>query len=742
MLFGTYYIITACVFFYVYDVFLKTNQIKWTKYFIYSCFFLVIDMIYLSQNTNGDPSFVLFISGRYFLYPVFYFKLKDKSLDRIMITLILLSESIIFWFYRNHYFLFNVLIFFVYTIICKTIDLIHYKTNTFYFIFLGSNLLIIIIYELMFGLVLLREKILILVVSFLVSVFIEHKKTPIQIKEKSLLLEDSKSTQFKFDLILNIYSDIALFEYDKTENVIWTNKEFCQLFELSQRYHFKADDFIMNMKQNIYLLDNKISIFEVGKFETKILTKTFKQKWIRYEANNYNNKIIGAIIDITTEKEKEMSMETALKIDELTGFYSRYEYKNQINKIINNLSIRENLNFYLIDLDNFRSINERYGHNIGDDILKEFSNRLIRINNGNMLFVRIAGDEFGIIEYSLNENDIMCKNTWEKINSVLLNPIILDEIPFELSCSCGVVFYKKHALSRNQLIEFADFALSKAKKKGKESLYIFDINEYNELKNNIKKVKSLDNILKTKNLFHVFQPIVCAKTGEIEGYEALMRVCDNPLFINIQNLFETAYIHKRSEELEKVSVEKLFNDLSMKDHPNKKLFINYGTNFCEINNIEKKQEINMDIVYELTEYSKLNKVNLEKFKKLIKITGESIAIDDFGSGYSNEISLLEVQPDFIKIDIELIRDIDKDLRKKTLVKNIVQYAHMLNIKIVAEGVETSEELKCLINLDVDFLQGYYLGRPAAQFFDITDDIKKEIIFNQKQNENKEGKEEI
>ena len=154
-----------------------------------------------------------------------------------------------------------------------------------------------------------------------------------------------------------------------------------------------------------------------------------------------------------------------------------------------------------------------------------------------------------------------------------------------------------------------------------------------------------------------------------------------------------------------------------------------GTGLTE-QEVEQFYEMFVDyvknMVIEITETEQNDEYTIGFKHKIAKRTSASIAIDDYGSGYNSELSLLFFRPDIVKVDMEIIRGIDKDENRAALLKNLISYARHRNIKVLAEGVETKEELRAVVNFGVDYLQGYYLSRPDSLPKDLTDKQKLEI----------------
>ena len=219
---------------------------------------------------------------------------------------------------------------------------------------------------------------------------------------------------------------------------------------------------------------------------------------------------------------------------------------------------------------------------------------------------------------------------------------------------------------------------------------------------------------------YYYQPIVSAVNGKVRALEALMHI-DMPMLKSPEDVIRLAKEEKCLHELERLTFfqsaegycrlrengdvrgdELLFVNsiasVSMTDEESREFNQQYG-------------ELKPQMVLEITEQESLNMDALEK-KNMSGFLG-AIALDDYGSGYNSEKSLLAISPQYIKVDKDIIRDIDTDPDKRQIVANIVDYAHQRGMYIVAEGVETPEELKAVLELGADLLQGYYLARPEA-----------------------------
>lgn len=246
----------------------------------------------------------------------------------------------------------------------------------------------------------------------------------------------------------------------------------------------------------------------------------------------------------------------------------------------------------------------------------------------------------------------------------------------------------------------------------------------------------LIQILRDKSIRTVFQPIVDIKNAKILGYEALSRGPKGSILEMPDQMFEAARNYDMVWDLEL-----LCRSLAIKRaclmQLDKNLFLNVDPliirdpKFKEgiTSEIIKANQLDpSDIIFEITEKTAVEDYRAfkEALNHYIK-QGYKIAIDDTGAGYSGMLLITETKPQFIKLDMELVRDIDKDSFKQAMCKNLIGLSNITNMKLIAEGVENINELRTLVSLGVEYVQGYYLGRPSEQLHDISDEIKGYII---------------
>ena len=378
-----------------------------------------------------------------------------------------------------------------------------------------------------------------------------------------------------------------------------------------------------------------------------------------------------------------------------------------------------------IDVENLKGVNETYGHDEGDRMLERLAAILTVSASEGDLCVRVTGDEFFIagildsedefddvpknLEYQIQaynssaERDYSINLHMARVTAPLTSAEVIANLPYEAEYQRSM---KKRNDQKMQRSQKANGAVSAADE---------------EERNNVIRIIN-------ENLFnYVFQPIIDARTGEIFAYEALMR-SGGKYKISPLTILNHAEDIGRLGDIERLT---LFNTLEIyKKHRDlfgkKKLFINCIPAFI-LSDADFEQlyslygDIMDQVVLEFTEQTEMSPAQLAVLLKRSKRTNYQIAIDDYGTGYSNISSLLNFMPNYVKVDRSLISNIHTDRRKRHFTKNIIDYAHDNNFLVLAEGVEKPEEMAAVIAMDFDLIQGYYTACPAK-------DIVPEIPF--------------
>ncbi len=304
----------------------------------------------------------------------------------------------------------------------------------------------------------------------------------------------------------------------------------------------------------------------------------------------------------------------------------------------------------------------------------------------------------------------------------------------KLSLSIGCSSYPNEATDFNMLVNYSEFALYEARTDRRHVINWFSEENYIREKDAYKNAQIFNRMITENLVTYYVQPIVETTNGNIVAYEALMRGVGD-VKMEPKQILSIASSQNNLYAVEKLTFFNTMKLLSENQHvfENKKLFINSMSDF--LLNEEDFNELYLTYgellektVIEIVEDGESTADSIETLKKRLNFTHAQLAIDDYGTGYSNSANLLKYRPDYVKIDHSLISDIHNDLKKQQLVTQIIEFCRDNQLQSVAVGVETSQEMKTVIRLGVDLIQGYYTSKPKPLFLDsISKDIKDEIV---------------
>lgn len=422
----------------------------------------------------------------------------------------------------------------------------------------------------------------------------------------------------------------------------------------------------------------------------------------------------------------------ASNIDELTGLQNRNGYKEHIEKLIRDEPDKYGALIFC-DIDNLKFVNDCYGHNNGDRYIQSVADSLKGFSKYNSVLARPSGDEFVIYIHGFNNKEevqmAVESGIKEARNSYFMTTLHVEE---KVRFSTGGSIYPTDSTNVEELLKYSDYAMFKMKKSSKGELAFYDKNTFDKSTYLISNRGYLDEFLEKELVDFAMQPIVDTKTFEIYGYEALMRpqldIIGTPYLI-LQLAKEESKLDKLERLVLKKVLEKINSNIDILG--NYKIFINsISSQVLEPWELEEyiKQYpyLFKNIVFEVTEQEYADEKFLKRKAEVLRKYGALIALDDYGSGYSNELSLLSQSYDIIKIDMKLIRSIDTDVKRQELVASILKVSKINNYKVVAEGVETIEEVKTLKALGVHYLQGYFFGKPDLQIKGINEEAIQKL----------------
>ncbi|WP_164940905.1 putative bifunctional diguanylate cyclase/phosphodiesterase [Bradyrhizobium zhanjiangense] len=432
--------------------------------------------------------------------------------------------------------------------------------------------------------------------------------------------------------------------------------------------------------------------------------------------------LISASSDITEQKNFEDQLFRSAYFDELTGLPSRRVIEHRANGLLARDS-DERFALAFLDVDNFKHINDYYGHAVGDALLVELSKRLGRDLRDSDMLSRISGDEFLLLLSPIQSQEEVAEFMQSTLQR-LTAPFFIDHSEIFASTSVGISLYPDHGSSFETLRQNADIAMYRIKNDGKGSAAFFDSSMEREALARMKVEQSLRLAILEKRFCCAFQSKVDIRTQAVKGIEALVRLRDDEGVIQAPGSF----INLASElglidELTHLVLAEIVKSIDLINET-------FGAEATISINVAAKQAGNPEFMrsfaqalddtgfpqrfmIELTEDAFVAKNHfqdeiLPMFRKL----GVGISIDDFGTGYSSLSALADITADEIKIDRSFITDIHKRPRSQGILRAIESLSEALGMTVIAEGLESYEELAYLqAATKIRYAQGYYFSRP-------------------------------
>jgi diguanylate cyclase (GGDEF)-like protein/PAS domain S-box-containing protein len=452
---------------------------------------------------------------------------------------------------------------------------------------------------------------------------------------------------------------------------------------------------------------------------------------------NENGEVIGVIgfsQDITQKKEIEKKLQKQTELlnhqayhDHLTNLPNRMLFDDRLIQSIANAK-RHNESFALlfIDLDNFKEINDTLGHHIGDKVLQLVSKKLstcVRVEDS---LSRLGGDEFTIILQNI-KMPTAAADVAQKLIDIINKKLMINNYEIYLSASIGISIYPKDSSDKNDMIKFADSAMYKAKENGKNNYQFYSATMTTIAFEKVTLQNSMRTAIINQEFVVYYQPQINAKKGVITGMEALVR-WQHP---SIGLIAPIKFIPLAEESGFIVHLDNYVMKQAMIDFVSwYKMGLNPGILSL---NLSIKQLANNDFIHYLTTTSKETGFNLNWLEfeitetqmmqdplasieklNIISDMGIEIAIDDFGTGYSSLAYLKRLPVDKLKIDKSFVDGLPEDEEDCAISKAVIALAKSLNLKIIAEGVESIEQQEFLLQNGCDHIQGYYHSKPLPK----------------------------
>ena len=443
--------------------------------------------------------------------------------------------------------------------------------------------------------------------------------------------------------------------------------------------------------------------------------------------------------DITQQKFMEEKISYLAYYDALTGLPNRHLFVERLKQGLARTDFHKRFVAVLvIDIDRFKFINDTFGLDVGDNVLKEVAGRLSGSVREGDTVARLESDEFGIVLIDVAESEDIIPLV-EKIMDNVSQPMKLDSEEIVLTLSIGVSIYPNDGKDAHELMKNADLAFSKAKQQGRKNYQFFTSDMNVKASEFILMEKHLFKALKNEEFVLYYQPYFEINTKTVLGMEALIRLKSEELGLVSPGRFipvleETGMIKEVGEWIFKSACGQIKN-WQNKGYPVFPVSVNVSSvqfrhkDLPEmVERIIKEFSLNPRLLtLEITESTFMQDIEFtNSVLKKLKERGISISIDDFGTGYSSLSYLKRFPVDNLKIDISFIRDIATDQDTASIVTAIIAMAHTLNLKTIAEGVETEEQWKFLRLLRCDMAQGYYFSKPLP-----AEEVEKYFRFENK-----------
>lgn len=409
--------------------------------------------------------------------------------------------------------------------------------------------------------------------------------------------------------------------------------------------------------------------------------------------------------------------------DTLTGLSNRQALLEYLNEATQDIS--QSWHLIYLDLDNFKFINDSRGHGIGDQILRILGHRLMTANSGYQFVSRLGGDEFVVIVKAADRLGEL-HEALEGLMKAIERVIHLDELTFYMSCSMGIASFPTDGTDGDNLLRKADMAMYQAKQGGRNKYECYNQGIETALTEKMRIQTQIRTALKNGEFFVVFQPQCHLEDGSLMGVEALSRwQTASGSFIAPDQFIPIAEEQGLIRALGKQVYHESFKmALRWQAQKQEALHVSINVSVQELNEPDYAAELLEAIAYyglstqqvavEITESILIDARGQAILQlEVLRNAGVEIQLDDFGTGYSSLNYLLQLPLDTIKIDRGFIKDILDNKYYEEMAKSIIDMAHRINLKVIAEGVECEAQLQALKAMGCDAIQGYYYAKPLT-----------------------------
>jgi diguanylate cyclase (GGDEF)-like protein len=451
-------------------------------------------------------------------------------------------------------------------------------------------------------------------------------------------------------------------------------------------------------------------------------------RWLRINAHALPDGmgIVSSTVDVTQLVEREHRLQHQAHYDALTGLPNRVLLADRMKlSLAHARRTGDMLAVCLMDLDGFKPVNDSLGHKAGDYLLQEMARRLEEVIRADDTAARLGGDEFALLLGNLKSAQ-QAEHALQRVLDAVATPCMIEGKPVRVTASIGVTLFPGDAGEADQLLRHADQAMYKAKEAGKGRFHMFNPAVESRLRANQGLLKRIEEALDKGQFALYYQPKVDCRNGSVVGMEALIRWQHPVLGLRAPGEFLPLIEHDDiivrlgewviAESLRQMAVWResgIHVGVSVNVSARQFLRGGFGDRLADmlahhLPGLERKLELELVETAALEDVNAVRKV-MEHYQKL----GMSFALDDFGTGYSSLVHLKRLAVDVLKIDQTFVRDMLDDPGDLAIVQGVIGLASAFGQKVVAEGVESIEQILLLLELGCDVMQGYGIARPMA-----------------------------
>ncbi len=419
-------------------------------------------------------------------------------------------------------------------------------------------------------------------------------------------------------------------------------------------------------------------------------------------------------------RENEKKLDLMAHTDSLTSLPNRRAFNQAIKDYIEQ---KNKFAVAFIDIDNFKNINDTMGHDYGNQVLIEIARRWNSILGEKHFLARLGGDEFALIISGYDDSSD-AKALVERYQYCLKEKFLINGKDFYITASIGVSFYPDHATDSSILLRYADTAMYNAKSEGKHQICLFSQTQMDIMNADVEGENFVKNAVNMQRFQIVYQPLFRAESQKLSGYETLIRFKgENDELIQPYEYIRIAeklnYISYIDKWVMEKSTEMMVD--AVKKNEDVLVSVNVSVAFLLSSDFLRTVKAILkstgfppqNLVVEVTENLFISSIEVAKeVLNALKTLGVKIALDDFGTGFASLSYLHKLPIDVLKIDKTFIDTLNGD-ENDEFVRAIISMGHLLNCKIIAEGVETQRQLEKLREYGCDVLQGFLLAKPMS-----------------------------